>query len=354
MSGNGNFFTSGGSTAIHPHQNDTTSSDESGTHQALHNHTPFNTDFDKQKFAEPDRQILVSACVELDALSARCARFPYHSENAHHSLRALFADLDAFKNRFQALSSLAQPQYLLNQGDFTGFTSDRLEPPLTLHDNIIGAGPLDQGLFSVGDLSSAGQDPIVQASTNHGYPYASHGPISTNTTAFQNVVGNYAGMNVATCEPHNDTNSNDFGMSGLIFQPQNETHASQGWWNSDVVPSTEDHIPTASTGNSTNLDVGWNDFVGFDATASMQGPELFGMTPALQQDTNVHPTSTNPGHPASHPTGLRSSQETSGIRAPAVPRTFLAARTETAMLARPQCTSLLVSCSQLSPPVSEE
>lgn len=272
--------------------------------------------------SRPPSQILVSACAELDALVARCTRFFYHPENAHHSLEALFAELDAFKIRFQALPSLAQPQYLLNQGDFTGFTSDRLEPPLTLDDNSIGAGPLDQDLFSVGDLSSSGQDPVVQASTNHGHPYASHDLISTNTTAFQNVVDNYAAMNVATFQPHNDTNANDFGMSGLIFQPQYETHAYQDWCNGDVVPSTEDPIPTASTGNSTSLDVGCNDFVEFDATASMQGPELFGTTPALQQDTNVQPTSTNPGHPTPHLTGSTTVPGNIRYTCPGCPKDF--------------------------------
>jgi hypothetical protein len=215
-------------------------------------------------------QILALACAELSALSAN------HSEKAHHSLMTLFAELDAFKIRFSTLSTLAQPHYQVNQQSVFTDNSNR-EPPLALFDHTIDAANSNQSAalepFCVDDSRSADQTAVVSA--------PNHGPADCNAAYGLTDIG---------AMPLQADVDNQVIMNEYTFQTPHDSHALQGRCNRDVAPSTEDAVAGASSSNSANIDIFFDDFVNFDPAASEQGHEGFRMTAALEQDIDVQPT----------------------------------------------------------------
>lgn len=226
------------------------------------------------------------------------ARFSNHSGNTHHSLNALFAQLDAFKIRFSTLSTLAQPQYSLCQPDFKGFTDNwNFEPSLAGYDNTQGTAHLGQSLgqaaFDIGDWNPAEKTTVASA-TNHGCVPALSNASNTTTAAFQKELENRVEMN------------------GHSLQPSNDPQAMQGWDYSDLL------LPAQNiAANLPNVDAVWDNMINpgpkstaraFEdleavqpqatnaqqASTNLQGLENVG-SPALNQgqDMNVLPASTN-------------------------------------------------------------
>lgn len=216
-------------------------------------------------------RILALACAELRALSAN------YSEKAHHSLTSLFVELDAFKIRFSTLSTLAQPHYLVNQQSV--FTDNsNLEPPLALFDNAIDAANSNQSAalepFCIDDSRSADQSAVATA--------PNHGPADCNAA--------FNLFNIGAMPLQTDVD-NQVRMNEYTFQTPHGSHAVQGRCNRDVAPSTEDAVAGASSSDSANIDIFFNDFVDFGPAASEQGYAGFRMTAALEQQINVQPTS---------------------------------------------------------------